>query len=209
MSSTIVVPSSAQIETYPPETARQLIAVATAAKADIDALGTGSVPTTRTITAGAGLTGGGDLSANRTINVVANGDGSIVVNADDIQVGILASDAQHGTRGGGTQHAVATSLANGFMSSTDKAKLDTVQGGTSTLVAGTVTIATANITANSRILIQMKDPGAGAITGFAGFEVPVASRVVGAPGSFTVNAIDDTKAPIATAVCTFDWFVFN
>ncbi len=67
-----------------------------------------------TITAGAGLTGGGDLSANRTIDAVANADGSIVVNANDIQVGVLATDAQHGARGGGTQHAVRTASAAGF-----------------------------------------------------------------------------------------------
>lgn len=61
-----------------------------------------------TLTAGAGLTGGGDLSADRTFTVGANADGSIVVNANDVQVGVLASDAQHGARGGGTQHSLAT-----------------------------------------------------------------------------------------------------
>lgn len=79
----------------------------------------------RTLTAGAGLTGTGDLSANRTFAVGANADGSILVNADDVQVGVLATDAQHGVRGGGTQHAVAVaSGAAGFMSGADKAKLD-------------------------------------------------------------------------------------
>jgi hypothetical protein len=78
----------------------------------------------RTITAGAGLTGGGDLSANRTLSVVANADGSIVVNADDIQVGVI-SDAQHGSRGNGSLHTVAVAGgAAGFMSGSDKAKLD-------------------------------------------------------------------------------------
>lgn len=80
----------------------------------------GDVPVSRTITAGAGLTGGGDLSADRTINVVANADASIVVNADDIQVGVLATDAQHGARGGGTQHSAATGSTAGFMSAADK-----------------------------------------------------------------------------------------
>lgn len=47
------------------------------------------VPLARNLTAGAGLTGGGNLTADRTFNVVANGDGTIVVNADDIQVGVL------------------------------------------------------------------------------------------------------------------------
>jgi len=69
-----------------------------------------------TITAGAGLTGGGALSTNPTLNVVANADGSIVVNADDLQVGVLATDAQHGTRGGGTLHAAATASTAGFLS---------------------------------------------------------------------------------------------
>jgi hypothetical protein len=46
---------------------------------------------TVTLTAGAGLTGGGDLSTNRTFTVVANADGTITVNADDIQVGTLVA----------------------------------------------------------------------------------------------------------------------
>jgi len=69
---------------------------------------------TRTLTAGAGLTGGGDLSADRTFDVGANADGSVIVNANDIQVGVLATDAQHGARGGGTQHALVVSTAAGF-----------------------------------------------------------------------------------------------
>lgn len=40
------------------------------------------------IIAGAGLTGGGTLAADRTLNVVA-GDGTIVVNADSIQAGVM------------------------------------------------------------------------------------------------------------------------
>jgi hypothetical protein len=82
----------------------------------------------RLLTAGAGLTGGGDLSADRTFDVVANADGSIVVNADDIQVGVLATDAQHGTRGGGTLHAEATTSVAGFLSAADKTKLDGLSG---------------------------------------------------------------------------------
>jgi len=83
-----------------------------------------AVPETRTLTAGAGLTGGGDLSADRTFDVGANADGSITVNPNDIQVGVLATDAQHGLRGGGTQHALATPVVAGFMSPADKTKLD-------------------------------------------------------------------------------------
>jgi len=45
----------------------------------------GKTPTTRTITAGNGLTGGGNLSANRTLNVGA-GTG-VTVNADTVSIG--------------------------------------------------------------------------------------------------------------------------
>lgn len=92
----------------------------------IDGLSSSSLAlSATTITAGAGLTGGGSLAANRTIDVVANADGSIVANANDIQVGVLATDAQHGNRGGGALHANAVaSGAAGFLSGTDKAKLD-------------------------------------------------------------------------------------
>lgn len=48
------------------------------------------VPNNRTITAGAGLTGGGDLSADRTITVAA-ADSTITVNADSIQVGTIGN----------------------------------------------------------------------------------------------------------------------
>lgn len=83
-----------------------------------------------------------------------------------------------------------------------------IQTGTSTLVAGTKSITGVQLTANSRIAITMKDPGAGAITGFGAFRTPAASRNVGA-GSFVVDAIDDAKAVIATAVCTFDWMIIG
>ncbi len=84
---------------------------------------------TVTVTAGAGLTGGGTLDADRTFNVVANADGSIVVNANDVQVGVLATNAQHGNRGNGALHSVATGAANGFQSAADKAFSDSIQDG--------------------------------------------------------------------------------
>lgn len=84
----------------------------------------GGTGTITAVVAGAGLTGGG-ASGSVTVDAVANADGSIVVNANDIQVGVLATDAQHGVRGGGTQHAVVIpSGAAGFMSGADKQKLD-------------------------------------------------------------------------------------
>lgn len=78
--------------------------------------------TLRQVIAGAGLTGGGALSADVTLNVAA-GDSSIVVNPDSIVVGVI-SDAQHGQRGGDLLHALATTSSHGFMSLSDKFKLD-------------------------------------------------------------------------------------
>jgi hypothetical protein len=197
----ITIPDQAQVRNYLPACAEALITLAT----ETAALDAGDVPATRQVIAGAGMTGGGALSADVTLNVIANADGSIVVNANDVQVGVLATDAQHGNRGGGAVHADATTSVAGFMSSTDKTKLDSVQAGTGTLSSGTVTISTATITASSRIQVTMTDPGAGAITGFAALKVT--SKTPGAPGSFDVTAIDDAKATIATAACVFDWLV--
>lgn len=87
----------------------------------------GTVPDTRRVIAGSGLTGGGALSSDITLDVVA-GDGSIVVTANSIEVGIIG-DAQHGTRGGGALHAEATGLAAGFMGAADKTKLDAIEAG--------------------------------------------------------------------------------
>lgn len=106
-----------------------------------------AVPTSTTLTAGAGLTGGGDLSTNRTFDVGANADGSITVNTDDIQVGILATDAQHGNRGGGAIHAAATQSVNGFMISTDKAKLDNLAGDSFNVTTTTTNATPFDITA--------------------------------------------------------------
>ena len=89
----------------------------------------GFVPSSRSITAGDGLAGGGDLTADRTFDLVVNEDGSIVVDTSGIQVGTLASDAQHGNLGGGSLHAAATTSVNGFLSSTDKTKLDGIVSG--------------------------------------------------------------------------------
>lgn len=87
-----------------------------------------------------------------------------------------------------------------------QALIPNIQAGTSTLAAGTKAITGVTLTANSRIFLSMKDPGAGAITGFGALDAPAASRNT-STGQFVVNAIDDTKATIATAVSTFDWMI--
>lgn len=68
---------------------------ATHVAAAIDELDSEKVPSTRSITAGNGLTGGGDLSADRTLNVVA-GDSSIVVSADSIAAAVKSVHGRTG-----------------------------------------------------------------------------------------------------------------
>lgn len=77
---------------------------------------------------GALVAGNGLTKTGNQVDVVPNADGSIVVHADDVQVGVLATDAQHGNRGGGGIHAVVTTSVNGFMSAADKTKLDGITG---------------------------------------------------------------------------------
>lgn len=93
----------------------------------------------RTITAGAGLTGGGDLSANRTLDVVA-ADASIFVGPDNIRVGVITA-TNHGVQTDETLHAVATTTTDGFLSAEDKAKLDGLAGDSTLSVDGTTEIA--------------------------------------------------------------------
>jgi hypothetical protein len=95
--------------------------------------------------AGAGMTASGT-----TFNVIANADGSIKVNADDVQVGVLATDAQHGNRGRGSLHTNATTSEAGFESAADKAIVNAaITSLTST--GGTVTITDEDHTRNLEI----------------------------------------------------------
>lgn len=62
----------------------------TTADLPISVPGGSGVPTTRQVIAGAGLTGGGDLSVDRTFNIVP-GDSTITVDPDDIKVGVITT----------------------------------------------------------------------------------------------------------------------
>ena len=82
------------------------------------------------------------------------------------------------------------------------------QAGVSTLVAGTVTVATATITANSRIFIQRKTAG-GVTTLTIEYSALGADRVVGAPGTFVITSrlADGTFNNADESVV--DWLVIN
>lgn len=111
--------------------------------AEHTAIGT-FVPNTRNLTAGAGLTGGGNLTADRTFDVVA-GDGSITVGTNSITVGVI-NDTQHGNRGGGALHANATTSTAGFMSGADKTKIDAINTSTWSTYTPTVTAFSGTLT---------------------------------------------------------------
>jgi hypothetical protein len=67
------------------------------------------------------------LNAIESDLVTTSTDGSITSNDGNVQVGVLATDSQHGTRGGGATHTLATTTVAGFMSATDKDKLDNLE----------------------------------------------------------------------------------
>lgn len=81
-----------------------------------------------------------------------------------------------------------------------------IQGGTGTLVAGTVTITGVTLTASSRIVCFRKTPG-GTISD-AGLDAPSASRNT-STGQFVVNAINSDKATATGDTSTFDYLIFG
>lgn len=114
-----------------------------------------------------------------------------------------------GAGSGATVYDVTTEgvwIEFAFPASPDDAGVPRIQKGTTTLVAGTKSVTGVVLTANSIITLAMRDPGAGVLTTFIGLDAPVANRSTGA-GSFTINAIDNAKATLATAVCTVDYTI--
>ena len=99
------------------------------------ALGTSPLTFTRFTGASQVVAGAGLTKTANSLDVVAHADGSVVVSADAVQVGTLATDAQHGARGGGTQHAAATPSVPGFISAADKTKLDGVASSAAALTS--------------------------------------------------------------------------
>ena len=66
--------------------------------------------------------GDGLTKTGNTLNVGANGDGSIVVNSDNIQVGVINA-TQHGTLVGGDLHELVSDSTAGFMAPAEHTKL--------------------------------------------------------------------------------------
>lgn len=131
-----------------------------------------------------------DQTVAKTSNGGARSKAGIVIDVDSAGVWVLCAPyfVSRESAGGGTTN---------------------IQSGTGTLAAGTATVTGVNLNTSTRIVATVKDPGAGAITGMAGLDIPVGTRTAGEAGSFVINAIDDAKATIGTAVCTFDWIAIG
>ncbi len=118
----------------------------------------------RTLTAGAGLTGGGTLEADRTFDVVTHVDGSLVVTADDIRVGVINA-TQHGNLAGGALHAnVIAAGASGFMTGADKTDHNTLTAGPASnadALHGHVPTASSLYSYNFLTAVTATDPGLG------------------------------------------------
>jgi hypothetical protein len=84
----------------------------------------------------------------------------------------------------------------------------TIQRGTGVLVNGASAPIPATITATSRIIATKLDALGGAGSG-TDLSVPSATRVVGAPGSFIVQAVNADNTANAVDDSTFDWVVIN
>lgn len=135
----------------------------------------GIVPSTRQVLAGNGLSGGGTLASDQTLTVSPNADGSITVGAGGVGVGVLASDGQHGTRGGGTLHALVVSGgAAGFISGASQAKLDGLPAAavptSRTITAGNGLTGGGDLSTNRSLAVQAAD-----------------SSITVAPGGVAVN----------------------
>ena len=114
-------------------------------KIKLNSLITNAVPATRQVTAGTGLTGGGDLSVDRsfacsfgsTAGTVCQGNDGRLIDARTP----LAHASSHYGVGGLDLIPVATDIANGLESAADKAKLDGLPASavptTRSLTAGT------------------------------------------------------------------------
>lgn len=146
--------------------------------------------------AGAGLVlNGNDID-------VANADGSITVNADNILVGILQTDGQHGNLGGGALHAdVIAGGADGFMTGSDKTKLDGITAGADpNLTENVESLTTETITGTDTGLTDTLTNTPSDVTKVAAYLNGI-KQVYGAGNDFTVSGTTLTwLASTGTAV---------
>ena len=159
-------------------------------KTKLDGVPADAASGSHTVTAGSGLSGGGSLSSTDiAVSVKAHADASVAVSAAGVQVGILASDSQHGLRGGGTQHAQVTGAVDGFMIAADKTKLDGVAAGATALaLTGTAPVA---VDAAAAAVGNATAAARGNHKHSVSVGVPVSVGVSNSQGSATTLALSD------------------
>jgi hypothetical protein len=121
-----------------------------------DVVGTDPLAFTEFSLAGQIAAGDGLVKTGNTLDVVVDPDGSIAVTPNTVKVGVLATNAQHGVRGGGTQHALAIAGGDaGFMSGADKTKLDGVPAGSGNFVQSVFKELTVDTTTTSATFVTL------------------------------------------------------
>ncbi len=125
----------------------------------------GKVPTTRLITAGAGLTGGGDLSANRTLTVDFGTTAGTACQGNDGRL----SNARTPTAHGATHGSAGTDpIPNGALSQAQVANLTTDLAGkvptTRIVAAGSGLTGGGNLSADRTLTVDFAPSGAGSST---------------------------------------------
>lgn len=96
-------------------------------------------------------------------------EGSFYRNASNLNAGILPAarfnDTSHGNRGGGSLHAAATVSAAGFMSASDKTKLDGIEAGAEvnvgTNLGQSLAATTVTVTSSTGTNVQIAGAGGG------------------------------------------------
>lgn len=176
--------------------------------------GLGGVPTSRTISTTTPLSGGGDLSANRTLSIadaVADGltKGAATFNANDFNsaAGVISLDYTNGQ--------AASSIKNGFLSSTDWSTFNSKQPALSG--TGFVTISGTTISYDNSTYYLASNPNGytsnlGTVT-----SVGLSSSTTGVTiGSTPVTTSGTISLAIATAsgsqqglLSSTDWNTFN
>lgn len=111
----------------------------------------------------------------------------------------LRAQSAHVNRGANEQAMEAIMQA-----AVDAVQQQADQFGTAVLVAGVVTVATANIRATSEVQVTVKTPG-----GTMGTNHKITALTPGSPGSFVITAVDIVGVTVVADTSTVTWQVLG
>ena len=148
----------------------------------------GTVPTSRTITAGTGLTGGGDLSANRTLAIATTGVSAATYGSASIVPVIAVNTQGQITSATNTPIAIANTQVSGLGTmSTQNANAVAVTGGT---INGTTIGATTASTGAFTVLSTSSTTSTTPTLSFNGSNSNIASGAI-VSGSYLQNLLQN------------------